>query len=248
MSEPHPSPQCPPIPGKICVSIGVEDTDEALRLLGAAGEHADLVEIRLDLLADPDPAIFVEVAATPLLFTCRPRWEGGFFDGDEDSRVELLRASAQLGAAYVDIELRAPTQSRDRVAEAVGQNHARLILSWHDFNATPERVILEELVRRMHGQGAQVGKIVTTANTRRDMARVLGLQDVAGELDFPLVSFCMGEIGMFSRVATLLLGGYMSYCSPEGAAVTASGQIEGGVLREMINRFGRQGERHENQR
>lgn len=36
----------------------------------------------------------------------RPRWEGGQYDGDEGKRREALRLAMELGADYIDIELK----------------------------------------------------------------------------------------------------------------------------------------------
>ena len=44
----------------------------------------------------------------------------------------------------------------------------------------------------MQEQGADIGKIVTTAKDYVDVLHVLSLQEKAAELDFPLIAFCMG--------------------------------------------------------
>lgn len=36
----------------------------------------------------------------------RPTWEGGQYDGDESTRQAALRRAMELGADYVDIELK----------------------------------------------------------------------------------------------------------------------------------------------
>lgn len=37
---------------------------------------------------------------------CRPTWEGGQYDGDEKSRLDALHLAMELGADYIDIELK----------------------------------------------------------------------------------------------------------------------------------------------
>lgn len=39
------------------------------------------------------------------VFLCRPIWEGGQYDGDENERVDVLRLAMELGADYIDVEL-----------------------------------------------------------------------------------------------------------------------------------------------
>lgn len=36
----------------------------------------------------------------------RPKWEGGEYEGDDDSRFEALLLAMELGAEYVDVELK----------------------------------------------------------------------------------------------------------------------------------------------
>ena len=36
----------------------------------------------------------------------RPKWEGGEYEGDEEPRFEALMLAMELGAEYVDIELK----------------------------------------------------------------------------------------------------------------------------------------------
>lgn len=39
------------------------------------------------------------------LYFLRPKWEGGQYDGDDNSRLDTLRLAMELGADYVDVEL-----------------------------------------------------------------------------------------------------------------------------------------------
>lgn len=41
-------------------------------------------------------------------FPSRPVWEGGRYDGDENSRFNALRLAMELGADHIDIELKVP--------------------------------------------------------------------------------------------------------------------------------------------
>src|SRR5262245_58751580 len=61
-----------------------------LRRARDAVRDADLVELRLDGVADVEVAGALAGRARPVVVTCRPRWEGGRFDGDEATRLRLL--------------------------------------------------------------------------------------------------------------------------------------------------------------
>jgi 3-dehydroquinate dehydratase I len=223
---------------RICVSIGHETIDDVLAAADSVASRADVLEIRLDSLSVPAVSPFIDTLQIPLLFTNRPKWEGGRYGGLEDQRIATLVEAVEQNCAYVDLELMAPNLSHQRLLLALQDTDTKLILSWHNFQETPGR---EELIRQlemMQDKGADIGKIVTLAHSQRDVLRVLQLQEVAEELDFPLIAFCMGRPGVISRVATVELGGYMTYCAVSEDEATAPGQLSLANLNEIYSLMG----------
>lgn len=41
-----------------------------------------------------------------ILVVVRPKWEGGEYEGDDRHRLNVLRLAVELGADYVDVELK----------------------------------------------------------------------------------------------------------------------------------------------
>ncbi|MEW6429330.1 MAG: type I 3-dehydroquinate dehydratase [Thermodesulfobacteriota bacterium] len=218
--------------GGICVSIAGAGLDEALGVMAANAGVADLFEIRLDTLARPEISPFLAAATRPLLFTCRPRWEGGSFAGDEEARAALLEEAARSGAALIDIELRADPAMRQRLLAAARESGCAVIVSWHDFHSTPAAGELARIVAEMRASGGDIGKIVTTAHNRDDVLAVLDLYRQAGSL--PLCAFAMGKPGAISRLAVLPLGGCITYAAPAGGVATAAGQLPAAVMRNVL--------------
>jgi 3-dehydroquinate dehydratase I len=223
--------------GKICVSIAAPTVEEAVAIGKRAEALADVLEIRVDSLTDPDILPFVKGLGKPLLFTNRPTWEGGNYPGDENERIALLLAAIDAGAAYVDIELQAEPGLQGRILGRAREQGTQVIVSWHDFKTTPSAQALATILQRQYRSGAAIGKIVTTARDFRDVLRVLSLQEAAAEMDFPLIAFCMGRPGMISRLATLALHGYMSYAAPDDGPASAAGQLPLSALRAMSENF-----------
>ncbi|MDO9040716.1 MAG: type I 3-dehydroquinate dehydratase [Desulfocapsaceae bacterium] len=218
---------------RICVSIARATVEEGLAVAEGISSLADVIEIRLDHLQEISVLPFMSHLTKPLLFTNRPIWEGGGFSGDEEIRIAPLIEAAEQGAHYVDLELKAPTSSQKALLEAVENSASRLILSWHNFQETPTR---EELVGRLamiQDKGAHIAKIVTMAHDYHDVLRVLHLQEEAARMEIPLIAFCMGSPGVVSRVATVELGGYMTYCAVSEDEATAPGQLSVAVLRQI---------------
>jgi 3-dehydroquinate dehydratase-1/3-dehydroquinate dehydratase/shikimate dehydrogenase len=223
---------------RLCVSIAGATPAEALALAKKSEAVADVLEIRLDGMAPPEIPLFLAGINKPLVFTNRPVWEGGNCADEEKERIALLKQAAQAGAAYVDIELNADPTLATELIGAARANNCRTIVSWHDFKCTASSQALTEIFQRQCRSGADIGKIVTTARCFQDVFRVLALQEQAAELGFPLIAFCMGKIGMISRVATTDLGGYMTYAAPDNGTPTAPGQLPASSLRAIFTELG----------
>ncbi|CAK8722088.1 3-dehydroquinate dehydratase [Candidatus Electrothrix laxa] len=218
--------------GKICVSLAGADVAALAAQAGQVADRAEVIEVRLDSMQHPDVPACCAALDKPLLFTNRPNWEGGAFDRSEEQRIEPLLEAIQQQAAYVDYELRAEQCLRKQLLKAMSDGPTRMILSWHNFEDTPPQEELEKILAQMVESGARtdktdriVGKIVTTAHSSEDALRVLRLQEQAKAANFPLSCFCMGDPGRVTRLATLYLGGYMSYACLNDAEATAPGQL-----------------------
>ncbi|MBW2466797.1 MAG: type I 3-dehydroquinate dehydratase [Deltaproteobacteria bacterium] len=225
-------------PAGICVSIACEKIPEAVAMAKQSEDYADVVEIRLDRLVAPEIEPFIRQLTRPVLFTNRPVWEGGGFKGPEGERVALLLKAIKNDCALVDLELKTSPELRAEALDALLQHdQTGMIISWHDFTGTPSSEELGEILQQQMESGAHIGKIVTMADNYNDVLRVLNLQTMAVENNFPLIAFCMGPSGMISRLATLRLGGYMTYAAPDGGEETAPGQIGVSTLHAMLKIF-----------
>ena len=225
------------IPGKLCVALTGTDAAAIAQQLESVQLHYDVVEIRLDGMTHPDIQACRQCIATPLLFTHRPVWEGGKYKGPEQDRIALLEQAVEEQAAFVDIELETEAILRSRVLSKARAGQTRSIVSHHNFSGTPGHNELINILRRMQNSGADIGKIITTANTPTDVSRVLNLLNSAQDLRFPLIAFCMGEAGRISRFATIYMGGYMTYLALDEAQATAPGQFSLDHFHSLLSLF-----------
>ncbi len=191
-----------------------EEVGEQARKAVRAG--ADAVEVRIDLLEDVstvDEA--VEAAyrhADVVVATYRREEDGGRYSGDDEDRLEVL-AEVSETVDLVDVELDV-VESRE-----VPEFWCDVIVSHHDFEGCPPKDELEDLVERCLDHG-DVAKVVPTARNGRDAARVV---DVVSASDGNVIMFAMGEEGKWTRVVTLLVGGFATYAAVEEAV--APGQL-----------------------
>ncbi|MEM1212142.1 MAG: shikimate dehydrogenase [Planctomycetota bacterium] len=219
---------------KLAVPIWVHDAEGAMDDCEAAkSAGADLVELRIDSATDDVEGLvgLVEACPLPCLVTCRPVWEGGAYDGDDQERIAVLErlCLASPGPAYVDVELLAYQRSanlRQKVGLVV--DHADqskrglpgLILSSHDFETRPS-----DLTRRVAAIAEQercrVVKVAWSARSVRDNLEAL---ELIRDQHKPTIALCMGEAGLMSRVLAKKAGALLTFARLDDGSGTAPGQ------------------------
>lgn len=220
--------------GLICVSVLAEDAASIPVTVAPVLALVDVVEVRIDGLRDPLISECIAAIAKPVLATNRPIWEGGRFAGSEAERVDSLIQAVRDGARWVDIELRTAPEHRTRLFAAARAHGAQVVISCHDFSQTPATDELRATLAAMIASSADSGKIVTTATSPNDALRILALQQDAWAANFPLSAFAMGAAGTISRLATLFLGGHMTYAALSREQATAPGQLTVQDLHALI--------------
>ena len=208
--------------------IAVPLTDKGFeeRIESALKKGADIIEIRADQFDDPDPrniedcVRFVQERGGKTILTVRSPQEGG---REVPSRIEIFKRVSPL-SDYTDLEL----SSRDlipAVREIVLKAGRRLILSYHNFERTPPRWIIREVLREGMRNEA-IPKVAVMARTYKD---VLDLLCSGGEVEGEKILIAMGEAGKISRLCSFIAGSVITYCS-FGEAL-APGQIP---LEDMV--------------
>jgi len=221
---------------RICVVITASNDAEAIDTIRRTRTLLpDLIEIRLDYMETPgDLGLIREATGVPLIATNRPSNQGGDSAGSEADRIAGLLQACESGFDYVDLEIN--TEAVGEIAKKVKSLGAKVIVSFHDFEATPEKELLEEILRDELSAGADICKIVGTSNTPGDNLTYLNLlRENAG---VEIVSFGMGEAGILSRVLSPLVGGAFTYASAETGRESAPGQLTISELREIYRIVG----------
>ncbi|TYG59044.1 hypothetical protein ES288_D08G270700v1 [Gossypium darwinii] len=220
----------------ICVPIMAESVDQMLVQMQKAKDFGgDLVELRVDFLKNfvprQDLDILIKQAPLPTLVTYRPRWEGGQYDGDESKRREALRLAMELGADYIDIELKV---AHDFFNSLPGKRpeKVKIIVSSHNYERTPSVKELSHLVARIQATGADIVKIATTAVDIIDNARIF---QVLVHSQVPMIGLVMGERGLMSRILAAKFGGFLTFGSLEAGLVSAPGQPTVKELLDLYN-------------
>ena len=148
----------------------------------------------------------ISAVALPAILTVRRFDEGGGL-ALEDAVRESLYLELLPAAAAVDLELRSLRGLKAVVEEARGSRRT-VIVSFHDFRATPSLAKLRGTVARARDGGADVVKIAALTESAGDVARLLALLD---EAEGPLAVMGMGLLGRASRLLFAKAGSVLNY-------------------------------------
>ncbi len=172
----------------------------------------------------------IRAQGIPKIVTLRRKKDGGNFRGTEKERIRILEKACLLGADYADVEydadFRVPCGAVTKV-----------ICSYHDFERTPDvkgLLVILETCLEMEPR-PDVVKIVTMATKYADNVAVFEFleraRDVAG--DVSVVSFCMGEKGVLSRVLCTKFGSFLTFAALGKGKESAPGQVDIKLMKEF---------------
>lgn len=208
---------CPMSRPLLCVTVTASSTDALRAERDAVPDAADLVELRLDSVSDPNAAGALAGRRRPVIVTCRPAWEGGAFAGSEEERKRILSEALSLGAEYVDIEWAAAFDDLIRAHRG-----RRIVLSKHTFDGMPSDVPGD--IRSMRATGAEVVKLAVTPARLSDCIPLLEVGAQAGK-DGKLVLIGMGEFGQPTRTLPGRFGSSWTYAGLLHAVGQLSAQL-----------------------
>ena len=201
--------------------------------------EVDLMEWRLDVFfrryALEETLNALGVLSTfprhPVVSTNRPKAEGGMFEGAEELRLEILHKAIDAGAEWIDLE----DQVADGAFQGFRSRNALILLSHHDFSATPNRLALKHLAETMARRSPHAIKIVTYAQAPEDNLRLLELIPFGRqELGIDVLAFCMGPQGRWSRAVCLFLGSPWTYVQVPELSPSAEGQFTALEMRILL--------------
>ncbi len=208
----------------ICISIGDYGFDACRKALKRCEKFRkavpDLVaEIRMDLCGLSGDEVYDLISGTklPVVATGLPR--------DRD----LYESASLAKVAYMDINVLAYAKYKKEHPVTFRGRETKLILSFHDYEVTPSLEALSKIYRQAVDAGADIVKIITTANSSEDVTRVLDLYRVQREgklgKKVPLIAYAMGDEGKYSRLAALMSGAPFMYCALKEKYKVAQGMF-----------------------
>ncbi len=196
----------------ICVSIAHISFQKLMKIIS----KFEMIELRLDLL-DFSRQEYQEIINTKKIIIATYRDE----TTNDAVRMNKLKSLISLGVQYVDIEIDATAEFKSTMLEFAKENSCQTILSYHNFEETPNTNFLLSIIEESNMLKGDFCKIATKASSKKDIARTLSLYD-----NYPnIIAFNLGELGKISRISCSFLGAKFTYASISEEYKTAEGQI-----------------------
>ncbi|KAI9056099.1 hypothetical protein LZ554_001027 [Drepanopeziza brunnea f. sp. 'monogermtubi'] len=237
-------------PHSFFVSLTIPDISAAADILPSVVVGSDAVEVRVDLLEDPNAvngiptveflslqiAHLRSIVTLPLIFTVRTVSQGGRFPDDaQDEALKLFKAAVRMGLEYIDLEITSPDELLQSVTENKG--FSKIIASHHDPQGKlswKNGAWIQHYNRAL--EYGDIIKLVGSAKTMEDnFALAKFKSNMAAAHDVPLIAINMGVIGKLSRV----LNGFMTPVShPALPFKAAPGQLSAAEICQGLSLLG----------
>ena len=243
-----------PIQGErcaICVPIVGPTVEDILsQVKDAVQAKVDLVELRPDMwMKESDlhgdeylPTIVRIVekvhsryADMPMLFTWRTIGEGGETPLCSDNYSNLLQAIVDQNLVQaIDIELFTYTEEIGSIIKQAHQQGIQTVMSYHNFQSTPDIETLHVFAERMVSVGAQVIKFALMPSTNDDVLSVLQFTKELTERypQLPRITMSMGQLGQMTRTCGNVFGNCLTFGTLGQAS--APGQVEVEILKQLV--------------
>ena len=212
---------------KIAIPIFQENCKDVIEVAQDCIEKgADILEFRIDALKEPNIREIrqtLEEINFPTIATNRINTEGGSFNGSEEERINILYECCDL-ADYVDIEL----QSDDEYINKIKETGVTTIVSYHDFEKTPDLNEIMYIVEKEH----ELGDIAKVAFMPQNLEDTLTLLAVLSHCK-DTIAISMGDLGSYTRVMASKFDSPITFAA--GRDATAPGQIDIETMKALLN-------------
>ena len=212
---------------KIAIPIFQKKIEDVIEVANdCIDKGADVLEFRIDALENPnfdDIKKAIEEINFPMIATNRIDSEGGSFKGSETERFDILYKCCDL-VDYVDIEL----QSKDEYIEKIHDTGVTTIVSYHDFEKTPQLDEINYIVEKEH----ELGDIAKVAFMPKDLEDTLTILAILSHFE-NTIAISMGDLGSYTRVMASKFNSPITFAA--GTDVTAPGQIDIETMKALLN-------------
>jgi len=240
----------------LCIPIPIRFTNikEVKSIINKAiKSKPNLIELRFDYVTDIQnisidfvkELLKIIQPHAAVIFTLRDSSEGGHLKINPKERSKILKILINSKPDYLDIEMNTDISILEEIITLAFQNEIKIIFSYHNFEKTMEfdesikllQNFNEKLYRELDLDSKRlkenIYKVIFTAQNFEDNLIALRLCKELSKSNQKIISFCMGPLGVLSRIICVLAGSFLTYAFLDEE--TASGQINIKEMQEIYN-------------
>tara|TARA_B100001250_G_scaffold174206_1_gene149847 strand:- start:600 stop:1391 length:792 start_codon:yes stop_codon:yes gene_type:complete len=166
----------------------------------------------------------------PILFTCRPQRQGGFYPGSEEERLSVLELAIASKPDWIDLEGDISSPEREDLTK-LAQNDSRIIASYHHLERVPSASEISQDVIDFQEFG-DIVKVCYSTNDRKDALRIFesAMELNSSDINYSLMG--VGPGGDWPRIHAPALGQDIVFATTEsGWHLAQQGKINASDLR-----------------
>lgn len=198
---------------KLCVSVSLDD----IKIAERAAVNYDFLEYRLSSTDYKPEVLEYFFSLQNSKISCLS------MQTDPEIIHKLAFYSIKYGADIIDVNLLADRDIIREIKLMTERANKSLLLSYHDFEKTPDKFKLLEIYEQCSEFDSRFIKIVCAAQNPDEVHEILSLYEINGAGN-KLIAFAMGDSVKRTRIDCLLKGAPLSYVYPDFATATAPGQ------------------------
>lgn len=213
----------------ICTVIRSKTLQEVHDQLKSSANFSSVIELHLDHLTSSnwdDLQRLRQAIPLPVIFTLKPKSQGGEYAGTEEERQSLIKKFASLHPDYFDLEFTLPSGF---LKEFRAQNPAiKTILSFYDAEKMPS---LSSTLENMRKIPADYYKMIVKVSSSFESLSLLQFMKTHG----PNLSVIgLGERGIPIQILAPIFGGTFIYASRDEKNKTAAEQLS---ISELVDLY-----------
>ena len=134
----------------------------------------------------------------------------------------------------IDVELFAYSEEIGSMMKRAHHQGIQTVMSYHNFQSTPDIETLHVFAERMVSVGAQVIKFALMPSTNDDVLSVLQFTKELTERypQLPRITMSMGQLGQMTRTCGNVFGNCLTFGTLGQAS--APGQVEVEILKQLV--------------
>lgn len=207
-------------------------------------KEPDIIEWRADFFKDlSDTQKVMDAAAkirevighTAFLLTIRSEREGGQpISLTEKEKVQLLAEICKSKIVdLIDYELLYEAEDLQDLRQVSKEYGVYMIMSYHNFQSTPDRTTIVQTLLKMESNGADIAKVAVMPTSMEDVLVLLNATyDAHKQLKIPVITMSMGGYGAITRMIGGVFGSSVTFAVGQNSS--APGQIPVEDLRTVL--------------